>query len=146
MFIIGIVIFLALLAGVAFLTGAPLAFLDFPSLIVILTLSLAVLLISGLAGDFLKGLKLMGKKENMYSTIELKRICEALKLSIRTVLLSGVFGTLAGIVGSLWNLSDPSFIPQNFGVAVLTLLYAIVLTFVLLPVQSKAKAVLATLE
>ncbi len=146
MFIIGIVIFLALLAGVAFLSGAPLIYLDLPSLAVILTLSLAVLLISGLLGDFFKGFKLMTQKENIYSSIELKRIGEALKLSIRTVLLSGVFGTLTGLIGSLSNLSDPASIPQSFGAAALTLLYAIVLTFILLPVQAKAKAVLATLE
>lgn len=146
MFIIGIVIFLAFLVGSAFFSGAPMVFLDLPSLIVILTLSVTVLLISGLIGDFFKGFKLMGKKENPYSSIELKRICEALKLSIRSVLLSGIFGTLLGTVSVLWNTSEPSFILQNFGVAALTLLYAIVFIFVLLPVQAKAKAVLATLE
>lgn len=146
MFIIGFLLFLALLTGFAFLSGAPLAFVDFPSLLVILLLTLTALLISGLLGDFFKGFKLMGKKENMYSTIELKRICEALKLSIRTALLSGIFGTLIANIAMLSVIGDVSSFPQNFGVAMLTLLYAIVFTFILLPVQSKAKAVLATLE
>lgn len=146
MYIIGIVVFLALLAGLAFLSGAPLVFLDLPSLAVILVLWLSVLMVSGLLGDFFKGFKLMGQKENLYSAIDLKRICEALRLSIRTVALSGVFGTLTGFVGLLSHAADASAIMPGCAVAMLTLLYALVFAFVLLPVQSRARSVLATLE
>ncbi len=96
MYLIGIVVFVAMLVGIVFWTAAPLAFVDFPSLLVILVLSAAVLAASGLMGDFFKGFKLMGQKANPYSAIELKRILAAVRLAIWAFLLSGMVGTLSG--------------------------------------------------
>ncbi len=146
MYVIGIVIFVALLAGITFLTSAPLAFVDLPSLLVILALSATVLAASGLMGDFFKGFKLMGQKANPYSAIELKRIQAAVKLSIRAFLLSGAVGTVVGVVGMLSQLSDVSTLGPNAAVALLTLLYSLVFVLIVLPVQARVKAVLATME
>ena len=146
MYLIGIVIFVAVLTGLAFLTSAPLVFVDLPSLLVILALSAAVLAASGLMGDFFRSFKLMGQKSNTFSAIELRRMKTAVRLAICALLLSGAVGSVMGIVGVLSQVSDISAIGPNCAVALLTLLYAVIFVFILLPVQAKVRAVLATMD
>jgi flagellar motor component MotA len=146
MYLIGIVIFVALLVGLAFWTAAPLVFVDFPSLMVILALSAAVLAASGLMGDFFKGFKLMGQKTNPYSAIELKRILAAVRLAIWAFLLSGMVGTVSGTIAILSNLSDVALIGSGAAMALLTMLYSMIFVFIMLPIQARAKAMLATME
>ena len=146
MYLVGIVIFVAALAGIAFLTAAPLAFVDLPSLLVILALSAAALAASGLMGDFFRSFKLMGQKANPFSAIELRRMQVAVKLAVRALLLSGAVGAVMGVVAMLSQIGDPSAIGPNCAVALLTMLYAVIFVFMLLPVQAKVKAVLATMD
>ena len=136
MYLIGILIFVGLLVGIAFLSSAPLVFVDMASLLVILALSAAVLVASGLMGDFFKGFKLMGQKANPYSAIELKRIQAAVKLAICALLLSGGVGTVIGVVAMLSELDGSAALGPNFAVALLTILYALIFVLVLLPVQA----------
>jgi flagellar motor component MotA len=146
MYLIGILIFVGLLVGITFFTSAPLVFVDLPSLLVILALSAAVLVASGLMGDFVKGFKLMGQKTNPYSVIELKRIGAAVRLVICSLFLSGGVGSIVGAVAILSQLGDPAAMGPNFAVALLTMLYALVFVLILLPVQARVRAVLATME
>jgi flagellar motor component MotA len=121
-------------------------FVDLASLLVILALSAAVLVASGLMGDFFKGFKLMGQKANPYSAIELKRIQAAVKLAVCALLLSGGVGTIVGVVAILSGMGDSTALGPNFAVALLTTLYALVFVLVLLPVQARVKAVLGTMD
>lgn len=146
MYVIGTIIFVAVLAGIAMVTGAPSAFLDMPSLLVILALTAAVLAASGLMGDFFRSFKLMGQKTNPYSTIELRRMQVSVKLAVVALLLSGAVGSIMGVVAMLSQLSDPSLLGPNAAVALLMMLYAVIFVFILLPVQAKVKAVLATMD
>ncbi len=146
MYLIGIVIFIATLVGLAFWSGAPLAYVDFPSLLVILVLSAAVLAASGLMGDFFKSFKLMAQKTNPCSAIELKRMLSAIRLSIWSFLLSGMVGMVIGTVAILSNFGDPAKFGPSAAMALLTLLYSMIFVFIMLPVQARAKAMLATME
>jgi hypothetical protein len=102
-------------------------------------------LASGLLGDFLKGFKVMGEKENSFTALELKRMLIANKLTISLILLSGFMGSIIGVIGILRHLKD-MFIGPSLAMAILTFFYAIILTVLLIPIQAKIKTVLLTLE
>lgn len=146
MYFIGLLIYLALLIGTTLLVAAPAAFIDLPSIIVILVLSFSMLLASGLLPDLFRGFKVMGRKENIFTALELHKTEIAVGLTIKLLLLSGFLGFMIGLVGMLSSLSDLSLIGKNLAVAMLTLLYALLLIFILLPVKAKVKAIIQTLE
>ena len=146
MYFIGIAIYLALLIGTVFLVGSPASFIDFPSIIVVLVLSFSMLLASGLLPDLCRGLKLMGKRENTLTSLELRKTEIAVGLAIKLLLLSGFLGFMIGAIAILASLSDYSLIGRNLAVAMLTLLYSILLVFILLPVRAKVKAIIETLD
>lgn len=146
MYLIGVIVFLGLTAGLACLSAVPLNFVDLPSLLVILALCLPVLMASGLMPDFFKGFRLMGQKVNPFSEIELKRILQASLLVIRSILLSGAVGAMVGVIALLTGASGEAGILPGLGTAMLTVLYSIIFVLLVLPVQAKAKAVLATMD
>lgn len=146
MYLIGIVIFSAFLVALATFSGGVIAFIDIPSLMVILGLSTPILMASGLMKDFLNGFRLMGSKVNPFSVIELKRMEQANRLAMTTLLLSGIMGTLIGTVGMITHVTDRALILPGLAVAILTTLYALEFIFLILPVQAKVKAVLSTME
>jgi flagellar motor component MotA len=146
MYVIGLIIYLAFLVGTTLLVGAPGAFIDLPSLMIILVFSISMLMASGLLPDLMRGFKLMGKKVNTYSSLELKKTEIAAGLMIKLLLLSGLLGSLIGSIAMLAGLSDISLLGKNLAVALLTLLYALLLVFILLPVRAKVRAVIQTLD
>lgn len=144
MYLIGLVVFLVILMGISSFSGAPMAFVDFPSIIVILGISLPILLASGLTKDLLRGFKVMHQRENQFTAIELRRTLSALKMTRHTLILAGGLGTLIGTVGMLSQLSNPSQIGPNMAVALLTVVYAIILTGAIVPIQYRIEAILST--
>jgi hypothetical protein len=74
MYLIGIIVFLVLTTLLMTISAPPMVFLDFPSLLVILGVTVPILLASGLLPDLGKGFRLMTAKENPFSLFELKRI------------------------------------------------------------------------
>jgi len=145
MYFVGILIFSAFLVALSFFSGSASVYVDLPSLIVILALTIPILLASGLLPDLFRGFRLMGMKVNPYSSLELKRITQACRLALLSLLLSGLTGTIFGTVGMLSNLSDPTRIGPKLAIAMLTTLYAIVLGFLILPVQAKVRTILDTM-
>lgn len=146
MYLIGIIVYLALLIGTTLLVGSPGAFIDLPSIIIILVFSISMLMASGLLRDLIRGFKIMGKTENTYTVLELQKTEIAVGLAIKLLLLSGVLGSLIGVIAMLSGLSDLSLIGKNLAVALLTMLYALLLVFILLPVRARVKAIIQTLE
>lgn len=146
MYLIGIILFIAFMVGVTALTASPLVYVDIPSLLVILAVTVPILLAAGMLSDLGKGFRLMAAKENPFSLFELKRIRQACQLAQRSLPLAGVLGTLVGLVGMLTHLDDPTKIGPAVAVALLTTIYSIVLLFVILPIRAKVDAVIDTME
>lgn len=149
MYYIGVAIFISLMSVLFMFSSTFGAFLDIPSLIVIVGLSLPIVMASGLFNDFLNGFKMMAEKVNSFSLVESKRILSAVKLMIKAILLSGIIGTLSGFVSimSMYTVdASTEMLVKSCGVACITLIYALVFTFILLPIEAKAKAVIASLE
>ena len=146
MYLIGILLFIAFMIGVTAITASPIVYVGFPSLLVILAVTVPILLAAGLLPDLGKGFRLMTAKENPFSLFELKRIRQACQLTQRSLPLAGVLGTLVGLVGMLTRLDDPTKIGPAVAVAMLTTIYAIVFLFVILPIRAKVDAVMDTME
>ena len=146
MYLIGIIVFLALTSVLMTFSAPPLVFLDFPSLLVILGVTVPILLASGLLPDLGKGFRLMTAKENPFTLLELKRIRQACRLTQRTLPLAGVLGTLVGLVGMLTHLDDPTKIGPAVAMSVLTIVYAIILLFVILPIRARTDTIIDTME
>jgi len=146
MYLIGIIIFLVLLVLLSSLNSGFMVFLDFPSLIIILALSIPTLMASGLLPDFFKGFKLMGQNVNYYTKLDLERILEANKLAVSAFLLSGAIGLISGFIGVLTNLADPSALGHNLAVALYTVLYSLIFIALVLPIKSRVKTIINTME
>ena len=146
MYFIGLIVFITILAGTTIVSGTPTAFVDLPSIIAILAFCIPMLMASGLFTDFLRGFSIMGQKVNTCSLLELRKTDIALKLAVRLFLLSGILGSLIGIIGLASSLSALSRLGPNLAVALLTLFYSILFILILMPVQAKVKAILITLD
>lgn len=146
MYLIGIIIFIVFLTLLTFFVTTPLAFIDLPSLIVIIVLTFPILLASGLLPDFIKGFQLMGKKENTFTEIELRRIIISLKLTILSVVASGFIGSMVGGIATLSSSVSKENLAPNLSVASLTFLYSLIIALILFPVYARARAIKSTLE
>lgn len=146
MFLIGIVVFCVLMVILMSFTSGVTLFIDFPSLIVVFGLSTPVVIASGLWGDLMKGFRLMQLSVNPYSLIELKRILIALRLMMKMIVLSGIIGTFVGGLATLHTVKEVTLFAQYFSVALLTTFYALLFVVMLIPIEAKVRAIMATLE
>lgn len=146
MYLLGILLYVICLVSLSALGGNLSYFLNLPSLVIILALTLPMLLASGLLSDFLKGFSLMVKKVNLYSAIDLKRILEADKLAIQSLAIAGFVGTITGMIAILANLSEPVKLGPSLSVAFITVLYSLIFISLILPVRAKVSSILVTLE
>lgn len=146
MYFIGLVMFIAFLVFSTMLSGSLASFIDLPSILIIMAFSIPMLMASGLFSDFIRGFKIMGQRINTWSLIELKRTEAALKLMVRLLVLSGLLGSIIGVVSIASSLSDVSKLGPNLAVALLTLLYSILMVFILLPIQVKVKTMILTID
>lgn len=113
-------------------------FLDIPSLICILVLSIPILLRNGLWKDFFRAIKLMNSKY-VCRLCELKRTLDAVELMQKQVLYAGAISTIAPIVYILHRLTEPAQLGPNISLALIAALYTAVLELLLLPLQLEAK-------
>lgn len=148
MYFLGVLLYIVFLVILSAFSSpaSALLFVDLPSFIVILALTLPMLMASGLLSDFFKGFMLMGKKVNYYSSIDLKRIIEADKLAIQTLIIAGGIGAITGTISLLSNISDMSKFGPSLAIAMITVLYSLIFISVILPVKAKVSTILKTLE
>ena len=146
MYFAGFVIFIALLIISTSLSGSMAFFVDLPSMLIILAFSLPMLMASGLFPDFIRAFKIMGRKVNVWSMIELNRTEIALRLAIKLLLSSGLLGCIIGIVSMLSTTGGMRNLGPNIAVSLLTVLYSILIVFILLPLQAKVKSMILTME
>ncbi|MDO5575412.1 MAG: MotA/TolQ/ExbB proton channel family protein [bacterium] len=138
MYLIGVLALLVLAIVVSIVSGVPfVALLDPQSLAVILIITIPVMLISGYGRDFVNAFRLTGGKSEADDLSKLKRASEAVALTMKTVLYSGIFGSLLGCIVLLKRMDDPATIGPHIMVAFVTLLYAIIINIMLLPVKAK---------
>jgi len=130
-YFLSLVLVIGVLFGALIITGTSiLAYVDIASLIFVLVPAFLLLLAS-------YGPKEMGRAfKSAFSGktgAEVEKSIAFFTAMQRLFLLSGVLGTLIGVIAILSNLTDMSLVGRGFSVAILTIIYAIALT-ILVPV------------
>ena len=109
---------------------------DLFTLLVILLVVITILAATGLHKDFIHAFQLALSKKAHASMAQLKRAKEAVDLTLRSIIGSGVMITSISIVQSLF-LAESSALPANLGVSTLGIVYASCLYLLLLPIRAK---------
>ncbi len=122
---------------------AALTLFDIPSLLIITFITMPMLLTSGLVGDLKRAFKVIMAKNVTYSKVELQRSLEAVKLTIKLILFSGLFGFLIGSMAIARHVYDNiQALGPNISVNLIIVIYALFGCFILLPIQSKLKVLI----
>ena len=119
------------------------SFIDFPSLLTILLFEVTILFSAGLLKDFNNAFRLVVRTkrnaESAVSASELRRAVEAVRLAGKVSLVGGAFALLVQIILILHHMSSPEKLGPMLAVAILTLLYALAIALLLLPLESKLR-------
>ena len=119
--------------------GGKMSFLiDLPSLIIILVFTGPLLCRGGIWKDFARGWKLL-KKSYTCRLSELRRTQDVVEMVQKQVGYAGILSMLLTVIHILRMLSRPSSLGPLCAVAILTLLYAVVIEMLLLPLQLEVK-------
>lgn len=112
--------------------------IDFPSLIIVLVFTVPVLLRGGMWQDFKRAWRLL-KKDYTCHLSDLRRTLDVVEMMQKQVLYGGVVSVLMSLITVLGNLSDLASLGPNLAVAILSMLYALLIEMLLLPLQLEVK-------
>jgi flagellar motor component MotA len=119
---------------------------DIPSLLIILLITIPMLLASGLFPDLRRAFRAIMDKKVSYSSLELQKSLEAVKLTVRLIVFSGIFGSLTGLINVLKYLSDPQALGPNLSVLLICTVYALFGSFLFMPISARLKVMLLSLN
>ncbi len=138
MYLIGLLVFMVLtILFSGFSAGAVGNLVDPQSLLVILLVTIPVVLLAGSGKDFVNAFKLTVTKQKEVDIAELKKASAAISLVMKTILYSGVFGSLLGCIALLRQMDDPAALGPHIMGALIALLYAMIFNIMLLPIKAK---------
>jgi flagellar motor component MotA len=130
--VIGIVVSLGVFVlGILIARVDPLMFVDVPSIVIVLGFDLGALMVSGEVGPFLTGMKNIFVTRSDWSRNELLAAAETFGLMAKCSIGGGFIGTVMGAVMLLVNLNDPRAIGPYVALALITILYGLMLAFLL---------------
>lgn len=140
--LVGIVLILALSMCLGTTEGVSVfaAFLDIPSLLMIVLPTLFVLAAAGLFKAFFKAFLLLGSGYGRSTKQEIEKSRRALRLGANSVLITGMLMSMAAIVFLLGDYRHgmlTELLLANIAVALLTAFYGIVAYLLLLPIRSR---------
>lgn len=107
---------------------------DIVSLVIIFIITVPILFASGLHKDFNHAFSFTIGKKKPRSLIEIKRAKSSIALVGRTLIGAGTFCTIGSSIIVFMEQTDVLTIFRNCAVTSLTLLYALALNFLLLPI------------
>lgn len=139
--IISIMVGIILLVTYGYGEISPQRFLflmDMPSLIIILIFTVPVLFRGGVWKDFKRAWRLLRKDYSCHLS-EIRRSLDVVEMLQKQVLYAGVISLLLTLILILGMLSDLASLGPNLAVAILTMLYAMIIEMLLLPLQLEAK-------
>lgn len=137
--IIAILISLAVFVwGVLIAGGSLLMFWDLPSIIIAVGFDLGALLVSGQMKPFALGCKTLFTSTSAAPKSELLAAAETFDLMFKCSIGGGFIGLVMGLVMMMVNLSDTQHIGPYLAVAVITVLYGLMLSYLFfLPAKVK---------
>lgn len=118
--------------------GSIAFFLDPPSLVIILALTVPVFFRGGIWKDFLRAWKLLKKNYTCHLS-EIRRSLDAVEMMQKQLFYAGIISMLLSLIHILGMLTELESLGPNLAVAILTMLYAVIFEMLLLPLQIEAK-------
>lgn len=129
---------IGLLFGVMWISAGNLEwYLDCPTIIIIVVITFIVLLMSGLAKDFVTSFLIAFGMKQLVEKSELRKALAAQKLVITVVPMIGIIATIVGVISIFGQLTDMKIIVTNLSVAMLSILYSFIIDLLLLPIAAK---------
>lgn len=139
--IISLGILIAGLLGVMALSGGDTkfaAYLDQPSLYVILVFTISMLIFSNTFGDYIMAIKIAAGNPEC-TTNEMKAALNAMDLSIVLVFLSGIIGGFIGAIVILASVNEAADIRHSFSVDFIVILYSLIINLIQVSIRAKVK-------
>lgn len=112
-------------------------FMDGAGILFLVVLTIPVMLSTGLLGDLNNAVRLVFGKRREAALVELKRAKLAVDTMIKVSIWSGILATVMEVIAILHNMSEPSSLGPMISTGLLTLLYAIVVALLLLPIGAR---------
>lgn len=122
--------------------GYILNFIDLPTLLIILSISIPMLLASGLFPDLRRAFHTIMFKKSVFSKKQLQCSLEAVRLTIKLILYSGIFGALICGIQILTRLNDPLLLGPSLAVAMISIIYAVFGCFIFMPIEARLKTLI----
>lgn len=118
--------------------GGLVAFVDIPSLLLLMIIGIPMLLATGLGKDFIAAFRLALGKEKEAGLETRKRAMEAVELFMKTMRYGGMFTALLQFLAiCTYNELDPAAWRASLGVLSIALLYAYAINLLLMPIKSR---------
>lgn len=114
-----------------------LEFLDVMSLIFLLVLIIPIMLSAGLLKDLNNAFRFVFGKKKEAVLLEIKRAKLAVEVMMKTSIYSSVFVMMLQFEVLLHNMAEPSTLGPIISVVLLTLLYAMIICILLLPIRAR---------
>lgn len=114
-----------------------LQFFDILSLLFLVGLIIPIMVSSGLLKDLNNAFRVVFGKKKEVTLLAMKRAKLAVDTLIKIAVSGSVFVTLLQMVVLLHNMSDPSLLGPVISVAFLTVLYAVIICLLMIPVRAK---------
>lgn len=140
MYLIGVFIFLIIAGFVMVSFGSMVTYLDLFSLFVIIMLVIPMLVASGAHKDFNRAFRFALNKTVQPGLEELKKAKEAVTTARKLIILSGILDSLISMICILARLDDVAYLGPNVAVAILSLMYAVILNVILVPIEHRLKS------
>lgn len=112
-------------------------FLDAMSFMIVLILVIPIMLSAGLLKDLNNAFRFVLGKKKEATLLELKRAKLAAEMLGKVFVCSSIFVALIQTVVLLHNMSDPASLGPVISVMVLAILYAMVISLLMVPIRAK---------
>ena len=112
-------------------------FLDGMSFMIMIVLVIPIMLSAGLLKDLNNAFRFVLGKKKEATLLELKRAKLAAEMLSRVSVCSSIFVALIQTVVLLHSMSDPAYLGPVISVMVLTIVYAMVISLLMIPIRAK---------
>ncbi len=114
-------------------------FINFPTILGIVGITLIVLAATGMMQDFFRGFSICYGKEKENSVEKILRTWYAHKVVLAAVLAAGGFMFVVNLVGILGSMSSPAELGPAIWVALMAVFYSMLLVLLLLPTAARLR-------
>ncbi len=118
-------------------------FLDYPSMVCIIFVTVASLYAGNQWKYFIQAIKTSFKQpKEKIEKAEIKKMEYAIDYAIKTVIIGGIFISFIAIVGLFHNLEDASTIGPNLAIAILSIVWSLFLALIFLQIKGRVHSLL----